>query len=70
MREFKAVVLGGEHPSLARHECTGSLYHNMSGTRAVAAGGVGKSALVVRFILDQFVELYDPTIDGAYQTAL
>jgi GTPase SAR1 family protein len=29
------------------------------------AGGVGKSALTVRFVRDVFVENYDPTIEGA-----
>ena len=28
------------------------------------AGGVGKSALAVRFVRDEFVEVYDPTIEG------
>ena len=30
-------------------------------------GGVGKSCLTWRFIHDQFLEKYDPTIDDAYQ---
>lgn len=30
------------------------------------AGGVGKSALTVRFMKDEFVENYDPTIQGVY----
>ncbi|KAG6899068.1 hypothetical protein C0993_001225 [Termitomyces sp. T159_Od127] len=30
----------------------------------LGAGGVGKSALTVRFIKDVFVENYDPTIEG------
>ncbi|KAI0313179.1 rap 1A [Amylostereum chailletii] len=33
----------------------------------LGAGGVGKSALAVRFIHDEFVEVYDPTIDEAYR---
>jgi hypothetical protein len=58
MREFNAVVLGG--PSFF-----------ISLTRPVAnfsaqAGGVGKSALTVRFMRGEFVENYDPTIQGAY----
>ena len=58
MREFNAVVLGG--PSLF-----------ISLTRLVAnfsaqAGGVGKSALTVRFMRGEFVENYDPTIQGAH----
>ncbi|KAI0059198.1 hypothetical protein BV25DRAFT_1809429 [Artomyces pyxidatus] len=31
------------------------------------AGGVGKSALTVRFIRDEFVENYDPTIEEEYR---
>ena len=34
-------------------------------TRRFLAGGVGKSALTVRFVRDEFVENYDPTIEGA-----
>ena len=57
MREFNAVVLGG--PFLLIYL-----------TRPVAnssakAGGVGKSALTVRFMRGEFVENYDPTIQGA-----
>lgn len=32
-----------------------------------AAGGVGKSALTVRFVNDSFLEHYNPTIEGAVQ---
>ncbi|KZS92578.1 rap 1A [Sistotremastrum niveocremeum HHB9708] len=32
----------------------------------LGAGGVGKSALVVRFTQDQFLDTYDPTIEEAY----
>ncbi|KIK63212.1 hypothetical protein GYMLUDRAFT_242257 [Collybiopsis luxurians FD-317 M1] len=33
----------------------------------LGAGGVGKSALTVRFIQDKFLEHYDPTIEEAYR---
>ncbi|KAL0954717.1 hypothetical protein HGRIS_003670 [Hohenbuehelia grisea] len=33
----------------------------------LGAGGVGKSALTVRFIKDIFVDTYDPTIEEAYR---
>ena len=32
--------------------------------RRSTAGGVGKSALTFRFMRDEFVENYDPTIEG------
>ncbi|THH16657.1 hypothetical protein EW146_g4016 [Bondarzewia mesenterica] len=33
----------------------------------LGAGGVGKSALTVRFVRDEFVENYDPTIEEEYR---
>jgi len=33
----------------------------------LGAGGVGKSALVVQFCKDKFVERFDPTIEDAYR---
>jgi GTPase SAR1 family protein len=33
----------------------------------LGSGGVGKSALVVQFIQNHFVEHYDPTIEDAYR---
>jgi hypothetical protein len=35
-------------------------------TALVSAGGVGKSALTCRFIKDQFLDTYDPTIEGLF----
>jgi len=55
MRHFNVVILGGM--SLTGF-ITAALSHNL------AAGGVGKSALTVRFVQDVFVETYDPTIEG------
>jgi len=37
----------------------------MSDLTCSLAGGVGKSALAVRFVRDVFIENYDPTIEGA-----
>eukprot|EP01089_Gocevia_fonbrunei_P009971 TRINITY_DN2243_c0_g1_i3.p1 TRINITY_DN2243_c0_g1~~TRINITY_DN2243_c0_g1_i3.p1 ORF type:complete len:105 (-),score=16.11 TRINITY_DN2243_c0_g1_i3:447-761(-) len=34
------------------------------------AGGVGKSALVIQFATNSFVEEYDPTIEDAYRKYL
>ncbi|KAG6878071.1 hypothetical protein C0992_008650 [Termitomyces sp. T32_za158] len=36
----------------------------------LGAGGVGKSALTVRFIKDVFVENYDPTIEEEYRRTI
>lgn len=61
MREYEVVVLGGERPFLVPRVI--SLAH------AAPAGGVGKSALTVRFVKDSFLEHYDPTIEGACYVA-
>ncbi|EIM91059.1 uncharacterized protein STEHIDRAFT_91025 [Stereum hirsutum FP-91666 SS1] len=39
-------------------------------TVVLGAGGVGKSALTVRFVRDEFVENYDPTIEEEYRTTV
>ncbi|KAH7917582.1 ras-domain-containing protein [Leucogyrophana mollusca] len=36
----------------------------------LGAGGVGKSALTVRFVQDVFLETYDPTIEEAYRRVI
>ncbi|KAJ3431021.1 ras-like protein [Anaeramoeba flamelloides] len=36
----------------------------------VGAGGVGKSALTIRFLQDKFVSEYDPTIEDTYRKTL
>jgi hypothetical protein len=56
MREFNVVVLGGAND-------THSQGHLLIYT-CIPAGGVGKSALTVRFVRDIFIENYDPTIEG------
>jgi len=56
MRQFNVVVLGGK--SLFQTGCLGILI------TLLAAGGVGKSALTVRWVRDVFLETYDPTIEG------
>lgn len=39
-------------------------------TVVLGAGGVGKSALVVRFVKHEFVEHYNPTIEEQYQAQI
>jgi GTPase KRas protein len=36
----------------------------------LGSGGVGKSALTIRLITDNFLEEYDPTIEDSYQKTL
>ncbi|KAF9493384.1 rap 1A [Pleurotus eryngii] len=36
----------------------------------LGAGGVGKSALTVRFVKDQFLDHYDPTIEEEYRRTI
>lgn len=36
----------------------------------LGAGGVGKSALTVRFVRNEFVEHYDPTIEEEYRRTI
>jgi len=36
----------------------------------LGAGGVGKSALTVRFMRDEFLENYDPTIQEEYRKTI
>ena len=33
----------------------------------LGGGGVGKSALTIRFVSDKFLDEYDPTIEDLYQ---
>lgn len=72
MREFNTVVLGGKQAfatypfaTIFSHPCNTSLNDAI-----ILAGGVGKSALTVRFVRDEFVENYDPTIEGASRLPL
>ena len=58
MRHFHVVVLGGEFISGLVCRDSNFLLLNL-------AGGVGKSALTVRFVQDVFLENYDPTIEGS-----
>jgi hypothetical protein len=34
------------------------------------AGGVGKSALTIRYMKHIFVDIYDPTIEGSYRYSI
>lgn len=59
MREYEVVVLGGEHVATLR--CYSRAHRHL----LCEAGGVGKSALTVRFVNDAWLEHYNPTIEGA-----
>lgn len=58
MRQFTSVVLGG-------------MFHIILSGKLVAhsfiAGGVGKSALTVRWVRAVFLDSYDPTIEGEHR---
>ena len=57
MREYEVVVLGGELVPCLRRYSRAHLLRE--------AGGVGKSALTVRFVNDAWLEHYNPTIEGS-----
>lgn len=42
-------------------------YHNIVSIVVLGSGGVGKSALTLRLISDEFAEEYDPTIEDSYR---
>jgi hypothetical protein len=73
MREFNIVVFGGE-PSAMQVLITQNqgacACANADRFDSYPAGGVGKSALTVRFVRDVFVTNYDPTIEGTQRRAL
>jgi hypothetical protein len=58
MRRFQVVVLGGQ---LYFPE---AVLEQLMRFDHTVAGGVGKSALSVRFTRGCFVDTYDPTIEG------
>jgi len=73
MHSFSAVVLGGEYTYFIVHKQNPDSPDNIKiillhlfkyGNERDAAGGVGKSALTVRFMKHTFAEGYDPTIEG------
>ena len=35
----------------------------------LGSGGVGKSAVTVRFVANHFIQIYDPTIEDSYKTS-
>lgn len=60
MRQFTSVVLGGDFSIHFLHE-VGRIFSHF-----IAAGGVGKSALTVRWVRAVFLDHYDPTIEGVF----
>ncbi|KAF4614059.1 hypothetical protein D9613_007676 [Agrocybe pediades] len=61
MRQFNVVVLGGTPFN------NFIVFGYSSSFKSLKAGGVGKSALTVRFVRDVFVETYDPTIEEEFR---
>lgn len=57
LKRYTAVVLGGSSRSMTRLSLSS---WSVLGT----AGGVGKSALVIRYERNLFLEQYNPTIEG------
>lgn len=55
----------GFYKHSSRDEATQTLYLSVLGT-----GGVGKSALTLRFVRDFFVKDWDPTVEDAYKKAI
>jgi len=54
------------------HACSCNFVHSFTAMReykvvVLGSGGVGKSALTVQFVSNQFLEKYDPTIEDFYR---
>ena len=63
MHDFNIVVLGSESYLLDRF----SLDPNLLPAPFFAAGGVGKTAIVRRYVEGRYdPSMYDPTIEGTY----
>eukprot|EP01084_Bolivina_argentea_P172139 298200_1 len=53
------------HMKNEEHKYDGSTLQKLKIT-VLGSGGVGKSALTIRFIADEFMNEYDPTIEDSY----
>lgn len=62
---FNTVVFGGKSLSYFGFCTIPNDQHQL--TSSAVAGGVGKSALTVRFVKNSFNEAYNPTIEGIFE---